>query len=88
MTSCDLRKTKFFCVGSTTISRLLDGTAGMTPLFYLEQLLIDLRRVKNFSRDVSDGENYTILLNQLKPDQCSRAPLQTRDLRQRAEQVI
>jgi plastin-1 len=27
-------------------------------------------------------------LNQLKPDQCSRAPLQTRDLRQRAEQVL
>ncbi len=46
------------------------------------------RRVKNFSKDVSDGENYTILLNQLKPDECSRAPLQTRDLRQRAEQVL
>ncbi|PPR03641.1 hypothetical protein CVT24_007755 [Panaeolus cyanescens] len=46
------------------------------------------RRVNNFSRDVSDGENYTVLLNQLKPDQCSRAPLQTRDLRQRAEQVL
>ena len=46
------------------------------------------RRVNNFSRDVSDGENYTILLNQLKPDECSRAPLQTRDVRQRAEQVL
>ncbi|KAF8991758.1 calponin homology domain-containing protein [Cyathus striatus] len=46
------------------------------------------RRVNNFSRDVSDGENYTILLNQLKPDQCSRAPLQTKDTRQRAEQVL
>ena len=46
------------------------------------------RRVNNFSKDVSDGENYTILLNQLKPDDCSRAPLQTRDLRQRAEQVL
>ena len=44
--------------------------------------------MNNFSRDVSDGENYTILLNQLKPDECSRAPLQTRDLRQRAEQVL
>ncbi|KAF8189320.1 Ca2+-binding actin-bundling protein [Pholiota molesta] len=33
------------------------------------------RRVKNFSRD-------------LKPDQCSRAPLQTRDLKARAEQVL
>ncbi|OCH89624.1 fimbrin [Obba rivulosa] len=46
------------------------------------------RRVNNFSRDVSDGENYTILLNQLKPEECSRAPLQTHDLRQRAEQVL
>jgi len=46
------------------------------------------RRVANFSGDVKDGENYTVLLNQLKPDTCSRAPLQTRDLLQRAEQVL
>lgn len=46
------------------------------------------RKVNNFSKDVCDGENYTVLLNQLKPDQCSRAPLQTHDLRQRAEQVL
>lgn len=46
------------------------------------------RRVANFSKDVSDAENYTILLNQLAPDQCSRGPLQTRDLLQRAEQVL
>ncbi|PWW77139.1 hypothetical protein C7212DRAFT_293273 [Tuber magnatum] len=46
------------------------------------------RRVENFSKDVSDAENYTVLLNQLAPDQCSRAPLQTRDLMQRAEQVL
>lgn len=46
------------------------------------------RRVNNFSKDISDGENYTILLNQLKPDQCSRAPLETKDLHQRAEQVL
>ncbi|KAL1984880.1 hypothetical protein VTN96DRAFT_8635 [Rasamsonia emersonii] len=46
------------------------------------------RRVTNFSNDVKDGENYTVLLNQLAPDLCSRAPLQTRDLLQRAEQVL
>ncbi|KAG6377363.1 calponin homology domain-containing protein [Boletus reticuloceps] len=45
-------------------------------------------RVNNFSRNMSDCENYTILLNQLKPDECSRTPLQTRDLRQCAEQVL
>ena len=44
-------------------------------------------RVNNFSRDVSDAENYTILLNQLVPEKCSRAPLQTRDTKQRAEQA-
>ncbi len=42
----------------------------------------------NFSNDVKDGENYTILLNQLSPENCSRAPLQTRDLLQRAEQIL
>lgn len=42
----------------------------------------------NFSSDVKDGENYTVLLNQLAPDTCSRVPLQTRDLLQRAEQVL
>ncbi|KAI9724757.1 MAG: hypothetical protein M1812_000032 [Candelaria pacifica] len=46
------------------------------------------RRVSNFSSDVKDGENYTILLNQLSPENCSRGPLQTRDLHQRAEQVL
>ncbi|KAF7794085.1 hypothetical protein EIP86_005215 [Pleurotus ostreatoroseus] len=46
------------------------------------------RKVNNFSRDVNDGENYTILLNQLQPQHCSRAPLQTQDLRTRAEQVL
>ncbi|TCD62721.1 hypothetical protein EIP91_006519 [Steccherinum ochraceum] len=46
------------------------------------------RRVNNFSRDVSDAQNYTILLNQLQPQHCSRAPLQTADTRQRAEEVL
>jgi plastin-1 len=44
--------------------------------------------VQNFSSDVKDGENYTVLLNQLKPEICSRSPLQTPDLLQRAEQVL
>ncbi|ORX33979.1 putative Fimbrin [Kockovaella imperatae] len=46
------------------------------------------RRVTNFTKDVSDGENYTVLLNQLKPDECSRSPLQTRDLHKRAEEIL
>jgi plastin-1 len=46
------------------------------------------RTVNNFSKDVADGENYTVLLNQLVPDQCSLAPLNTPDLLKRAEQVL
>lgn len=46
------------------------------------------RRVANFSKDVSDGENYTVLLNQLQPEHCDLSPLQTSDLLQRAEQVL
>jgi plastin-1 len=46
------------------------------------------RRVTNFSSDVKDAENYTVLLNQLAPQVCSRAPLQTRDVLQRAEEVL
>ncbi|KAJ5888815.1 hypothetical protein N7495_008856 [Penicillium taxi] len=46
------------------------------------------RRVNNFSTDVKDGENYTVLLNQLAPEICSRGPLQTQDLLHRAEQVL
>jgi len=46
------------------------------------------RRVSNFSKDVSDGENYTVLLNQLDPQLCSLQPLQTSDLLTRAEQVL
>ncbi|KAI9636262.1 putative Fimbrin [Dioszegia hungarica] len=46
------------------------------------------RRVQNFSNDVKDGENYTVLLNQLKPDECSMAPMQTSDLLKRADQIL
>lgn len=46
------------------------------------------RRVTNFSGDIKDGENYTVLLNQLAPKKCSKAPLQTNDVNQRAEEVL
>ncbi|KAF1354096.1 hypothetical protein EJ07DRAFT_182732 [Lizonia empirigonia] len=46
------------------------------------------RTVSNFSTDVKDGENYTVLLNQLAPETCSRSPLQQNDLLQRAEMVL
>lgn len=51
-------------------------------------ILILCSRVTNFSTDVKDGENYTVLLNQLAPDLCSQGPLQVQDRLQRAEQVL
>ena len=51
------------------------------------------RRVNNFSSDLKDSENYTILLNHLTKDfpqneQCSLIPLQEKDLLKRAEQFL
>lgn len=46
------------------------------------------RQVTNFSKDVADGENYTVLLNQLQPEHCDLSPLNTQDLLTRAEQVL
>ncbi|KXJ90869.1 calponin homology domain-containing protein [Microdochium bolleyi] len=47
------------------------------------------RTVNNFSSDVKDGENYTVLLAQIGSEYgCTRSPLQTSDLLQRAEQVL
>lgn len=55
-------------------------------------LILNCNRVTNFSSDVKDGENYTILLAQIAPEelkgQVTRDPLQTRDLLQRAEEVL
>jgi plastin-1 len=47
------------------------------------------RRVTNFSGDVKDGENYAVLLAQIGHEYgVTRAPLQTQDLHQRAEEVL
>ncbi|KAI9000309.1 calponin homology domain-containing protein [Gaertneriomyces semiglobifer] len=46
------------------------------------------RKVTNFSGDVKDAENYTVLLNQLAPSTCSRQPLNIGDHLERAEAVL
>jgi len=47
------------------------------------------RRVNNFSSDVKDGENYAVLMAQIGSEYgVTRAPLQTQDLHQRAEEVL
>ncbi|EJD05464.1 calponin [Fomitiporia mediterranea MF3/22] len=79
------------CEDGETIEDLLKLTPDQILLRWFNYHLKQAgwhRRVNNFSRDVSDGENYTVLLNQLKPEECSRAPLQTPDLKERAEQVL
>ncbi|KLO09421.1 calponin [Schizopora paradoxa] len=79
------------CEDGETIEDLLKLTPDQLLLRWFNYHLKQAgwhRRVNNFSKDVADGENYTVLLNQLKPDECSRAPLQTHDVRERAEQVL
>lgn len=45
--------------------------------------------MNNFSSDVKDGENYAVLMAQIGREYgCTRAPLQTNDLLQRAEEVL
>lgn len=47
------------------------------------------RTVTNFSSDVKDGENYTILMSQIGKDYgITRSPLQIGDLLQRAEAIL
>ena len=47
------------------------------------------RTVSNFSSDVKDGENYTILMSQIGKDYgITRSPLQIGDLLERAEAIL
>jgi len=46
------------------------------------------RRVSNFSGDIKDSENYTVLLNQLAPAKCDKKALQESDLTKRAGLVL
>ncbi|GAA6022654.1 hypothetical protein JCM10207_008568 [Rhodosporidiobolus poonsookiae] len=86
-----LRGGLLFGYQSTTVRDLLETThPGKSLQLTGSRALADALEasVANFSKDVSDGENYAVLLNQLKPNECSRAPLQERDLHQRAEMVL
>jgi len=46
------------------------------------------RRVKNFTSDIKDSENYTVLLAQIAPQHCNRDPIKEGDLSKRAELVL
>ena len=45
-------------------------------------------KLTNFADDVKDSEKYTILLNQLSPDQCGTDGLNESDLKKRAATVL
>jgi len=78
----NLRKARRKC--SPTFVKKLEKRCPVANIDYLVCAL----SVNNFSSDVKDGENYTILLNQLAPDLCSKAPLRENDLFSRAEQIL
>jgi len=46
------------------------------------------RRVKNFGKDVADGECYTVLLNHLNPKKCTLDPLEEKNDLKRADMVV
>jgi len=46
------------------------------------------RRVKNFGKDIADGECYTVLLNKLNPKKCSLDALDEKDNERRAGMVV
>eukprot|EP01089_Gocevia_fonbrunei_P017000 TRINITY_DN5402_c0_g1_i1.p1 TRINITY_DN5402_c0_g1~~TRINITY_DN5402_c0_g1_i1.p1 ORF type:complete len:540 (-),score=148.66 TRINITY_DN5402_c0_g1_i1:47-1588(-) len=46
------------------------------------------RRVKNFTTDIKDAENYAVLLAQIAPQHCNRDPLKEGDVSRRAELVL
>jgi len=46
------------------------------------------RRVANLGPDIKDSECYTVLLNQLKPNQCDKKALGEKDMTKRAELVL
>jgi len=46
------------------------------------------RRVTNFTTDIKDSENYTVLLAQIAPKRCNRDPLKETDTTKRAELML
>jgi len=46
------------------------------------------KRIANFGNDIKDSEVYTVLLNQLKPNQCDKKALNESDLTKRANMVL
>ena len=55
--------------------------------YHLKQAGYD-KPITNFSKDITDSEKYTILLNQLNKNKCDKSALNEEDLNKRAAKVL
>ena len=46
------------------------------------------KEIENFGEDLKDGEVYTVLLNNIFPDDCDKSPLEETDMNARMEKVL
>ena len=46
------------------------------------------KEIENFGNDLKDGEVYTVLLNNLFPDDCDKSPMDESDINQRMQKVL
>ena len=46
------------------------------------------KEIENFGDDLKDGEVYTVLLNNLFPDDCDKSPMDESDINQRMQKVL
>ena len=46
------------------------------------------KQIENFGNDLKDGEVYTILLNNIFPEDCDQSPLDETDMNQRMQKVL
>ena len=46
------------------------------------------KEIENFGDDLKDGEVYTVLLNNLFPDDCDNSPMDESDINQRMQKVL
>ena len=46
------------------------------------------KEIENFGDDLKDGEVYTILLNNIFPEDCDKSPLDENDINQRMQKIL
>ena len=46
------------------------------------------KEIENFGEDLKDGEVYTVLLNNIFPNDCDKTPLEENDINQRMQKIL